>query len=107
MKTQYQISYNGLAGFDLAKVIVDGAALSIMKEMILFWTDGETWLDDENGDILRTWLKMLGRFIMNHRHIPDKNDEGWTPLDGTYGILVEKQDSVFFEMDDIEICSIN
>lgn len=96
----YKLSYDWQ---DLATVEIDEEkALCHMREMILFWTCGEDRLDDNDGDVVKTWLKQLAGFIIDRGRKPD-GDEGWVKLDGTYGIKVTKTSRWVFDEDSVLI----
>lgn len=100
---KYKLSYDWQ---DIAEVEIDETkALPIMEEMILFWAGGKNWIKDNNGDITKTWLKMLTRFLIMRRRQPD-DDEGWYNLDGTHGIKLSNFCEWELDEDQIEVESI-
>lgn len=81
---KYQLEYN----LDLlALVEVDFTkAEDLIKEMVQFWSGWMQRLQRNKDDYLKTWLHQLGMFLVNNRRVPNQDDEGWYPLDGTHGI---------------------
>lgn len=101
---KYKLTYDWQ---DIAEVEIDESekTSALMKEMILFWSGGEDRLEDNCGDVTKTWLKQLGRFILERGKEPN-NDEGWAKLDGTYGIKLTRVNSWDVDEDNIEIESL-
>jgi hypothetical protein len=108
LNAKHRISFECSGLFDLAVVTITDPvkAAEAIHEMLYFWTGAEQAIDQEGGDELKAWLKKLGAFILNERCIPDGKYDGWAPLDGTYGILVEEDEEVFFVPEDIEVAEL-
>ena len=86
MKT-HEIEYDSMP---LATVEIDESkAAEPIKEMVEFWSGGEERLRRAKGDHTKAWLMQLALFILNNGKPPEKDDEGWYPLDGTHGIKLE------------------
>ncbi len=99
----YKLSYDWQ---EIARVEIDKEKCQpLLKEMILFWMGGEEKIEDNGGNIVQTWLKQLGAFIVRRGRAPD-GDEGWTKLDGTYGIKILSCERWEVDEDSIEIESI-
>lgn len=89
------------------------AATEAMKETVEFWSDWQYRLNENGGDYVRTFLKMLGQklvlmqlgFGYNLSGIIKEmaKEEGWPPLDGTYGITLVRCDDAEISEDDIFI----
>lgn len=99
MKT-FDITYDFTT---LATVEISGLRDEVIKEMVDFWADAPSWLAENKGDYTKTWLKLLGRFILDRRRLPQKDDEGWYPLDGSFGIKVVSWEEWEHNFDDIDI----
>jgi hypothetical protein len=82
-----------------------------LAEMVEFWSGWEDVLVDNHGDYLRAFLKMLGAHVAylamewNIHGVKAQliEQEGWYPLDGSYGIELIDCGSVQFEPDYFEI----
>jgi len=85
-----------------------------MKEMILFWNGGAERLQDNDGDITKTFLQQLAREITiiqisNNYNIKGvisefNNMEGWMAMDGSSGIKIMYVDNPPFpEHEDFEV----
>lgn len=78
--------------------IPENKILSYFKDMILFWSGGQERLDENNGDILKTFLiQLCNRCILflaedelNTEGLISKFNglEGWHPMDGSFGIRI-------------------
>lgn len=85
---KYQIEYDN---WPLATVEIDESkAAEPIKQMVEFWSEWEEKLAEYNGDYTRAWLGMLARHILRNAGPPEKDEEGWYPLDGTHGIKLVK-----------------
>ena len=102
--SKYQIEYQ-YCHFVTVEITDPKTALFCMKEMVEFWSNWESRLQDNDGDIKITWLKQLGAFILRNGEIP-KDEEGWYPLDGTKGIKITYFDYFQPDQDEIEIVPI-
>ena len=99
MKTyQLEYDYTTLATVEIDEVKATGP----IKEMVEFWLGWEDAVSNNNGDYTRTWLKNLAKFIIRNQELP-LNNEGWTLLDGTYGITVKSWEVWRPDDDDISI----
>lgn len=86
-----------------------------MKEMILFWSGGKARLEDNDGDISKTFAQQLGREIFaiqceRNRNTAgviyefnNKNKEGWSAMDGSCGIKIIYVESLNIEHEDFEV----
>lgn len=101
---KYNLSYDWQ---DLAEVEIDESekTSALMKEMLLFWSSGEDRLAENNGNITKAWLKMLGAFLIRNRRRPN-DDEGWCDLDGSHGIKITYFTEWEIDEDNIEIESV-
>jgi len=72
----------------IARVSIEDSAETrdIIKQMVEFWGNWEFRLGDNGGDYTKTFLKQLVGHILNSGGAPDKDEEGWVPLDGSFGI---------------------
>lgn len=87
----------------LATVEIDPAkAAPLIKEMVEFWAFWEDRLADNDGDYTKTWLKLLGSFIIRNNR-PPKDDEGWYQLDGSLGIKLLSWERWEHDEDQIEL----
>ena len=87
--------------------------MDIMKEMIGFWMGGEGRLDDNDGDVTKTFLQQLGREIfiilsnsnwnVNGVIAEFENREGWAAMNGSFGIKIIDTDVVEFSHSDFEV----
>jgi hypothetical protein len=86
----------------------DAETLESMREMLLFWSDGEQRIEDAEGDITEAWLVMFGetaltatrgRKLETVKYMFERT-AGWAPLDGSCGIELLKADC--FETDPID-----
>jgi hypothetical protein len=94
------ISYDYI---ELARVVIDEEkAAPFIKEMVEFWANYGERLTAAKGSYTKAWLMMLGRFILRNSK-PPKDEEGWYPLDGSYGIKLEKWDTWEPDPDEIEV----
>lgn len=85
----YKIEYDNMP---LATVEIDESkAAEPIKEMVEFWMNWETNVEEHDGDYTRSWLKNLAMFILRNQR-PPKDDEGWAPMDGSYGITIKSWD---------------
>jgi hypothetical protein len=85
----------------------------LMKEMVLFWMGGKSRLKENDDDIAKTYLQQLGREILIilteqdlnvHGVISEfENREGWSKLDGSFGIKLLDVDNVDIAHDEFEI----
>jgi hypothetical protein len=66
----------------------------------------ESELRLNGGDYMKTWLKQLGKFIFINNRPPNVNDEGWTLLDGTYGIKLLNYNCYEFDDFNFEIKTV-
>lgn len=84
MTKKYTVQFEFI---DLFTVEIDPEkAAQPIKEMVRFWSCYKENLEANDGDYTATWLKQLGRFILNRRRPPQDGDEGWYPLNGSHGI---------------------
>lgn len=88
--------------------------LMAMKEMVLFWTDGDKSLEENDGDVTKTFLQQLAREITiiqisNNYNLKGvisefRNMEGWCQMDGSYGLkIIDVDDPPFFEHREFEV----
>lgn len=96
---KYKIEYNYTT---LATVEIEESATPHLKEMVEFWSDWEWKLEENDDDYTKTWLKMLGGFIL-YNNRPPKNDEGWCSLDGSFGIKLLSWERYDHDEDEISI----
>ncbi len=81
---------------------IDGSkdTIRVMEDQLLFWMGGQERIDDEDGDIVRAYLKMLCTKLLllsmdwnidgiNHAL---KESEGWALLDGSFGVKLVSVD---------------
>ncbi len=78
------------------------ATLDLIKQMVEFWTDWESLLDDNDGDYTRAFLQQLARqaFLIcvgenynTYGIVEEFNDlEGWCKMDGSQGIKITNTD---------------
>lgn len=88
--TIYKIEYDNMP---LATVEIDHSkAEKPIQEMVEFWMSWHKNLEDNYGSYARSWLKNLALFIL-HNQRPPKDDEGWVPMDGSYGITLKSWDN--------------
>ena len=89
---------------DMSKTILDATINHfqgierLLADMILFWSGGQERLDENNGDILKTFLiQLCNRCILflaedelNTEGLISKFNglEGWYPMDGSFGIRI-------------------
>lgn len=77
-KKIFEIDYNG---HTLARVeIIEEIAAPFIKEMVEFWSNWESALDDHGGDYTTLWLKNLAQFILREHRLPT-DDEGWARIE--------------------------
>ena len=85
-----------------------------IEEMVNFWTGSESRLEDNEGNYLNTFLKQLcnevigllaSKNLSTYGVIEEmKGEEGWCPLDGTWGIkLIDVSSPDFKTQDDYDI----
>lgn len=99
-----------------AKVEIDTANPATdkaIKDMVQFWSEWEIRLDANKGDYTMTFLKMLGRKLVYMQLDKDLNlkgvisemstEEGWYPLDGSFGIKLISCSSAEVSDDDLFI----
>lgn len=97
----YKIEYDN---WPLATVEIDESkAAEPIKEMVEFWSEWEEKLAEHKGNYTRTWLAMLARSILRNAGPPGKDEEGWYPLDGTYGIKLVEWEAAEHDEDLISI----
>lgn len=115
MKKVYVIDWNG--DFEV-KVEVDHAIMTdkILHEINNFWSEAESRLDDNDGDICVSVLKMLASVCMSEilqnqytvegiinqfdwdATFGQRGIEGWPKMDGSAGIkIVDVEEVCFFE----------
>lgn len=90
-------------------------ALEYMKDQLMFWSSGERRIDDEGGNVETAYLKMLGKEMLpettrlNIHGILDyfSQEEGWSPLDGSFGIRLVSVDSWEFETNEFVVQEID
>lgn len=105
MQTHSTISYDQT---ELARVVIDeDKAAPFIKEMVEFdfWATYGVRMTAAEGSYTKAWLMMLGRFILRHNK-PPKDEEGWCPLDGSYGIKLEKWDTWEPDTNEIDIKTV-
>jgi hypothetical protein len=101
MTKTYDLNYDGDW---LATIVIDlEKSKDVIKEMVEFWGGYEHRLDDNGGDYVKTWLKQLSNHILYDGKPPHKDDEGWVPLDGSFGIKVVSWQRYEFDGDLIEV----
>jgi len=100
MKYIVEFDWQKLAEVDIVKSIKSHEAI---KEMVEFWGMWEDRLEDADGNYLNLWMKQLGEFILLNRRLPDKEDEGWYVLDGTYDITLISYDLYEHSSRDFEV----
>ncbi len=95
---------------DLATVTIDSKkAEAPIKDMVEFWSGWEGNLRDSDDDYTICFLRNLAMFVLREGRKPsgvvdgEGEDEGWVPLDGTYGITVNKVLPHEFDRDLVEI----
>lgn len=84
-----------------------------IKEMVDFWADSEDELDGNGGDYTKTFLQYLGRAAMldgiseNHNLLGVlsyfEENEGWYPMDGSYGIKITYVEELEFSNDQFQV----
>jgi hypothetical protein len=89
------------------------STLRMMEEMVLFWMGGKSRLKANNDNITKTYLQQLGREIfiiltgqdLNVYGVISEfdNKEGWSKLDGSFGIKLLDVDDVDVAHDEFEI----
>lgn len=87
--------------------------LHAMEDMVKFWHGGESRLNDNDGDVIKTFLQQLGREIyiivssqdLNYVGVMDqlKKMEGWYAVDHQYGITITDVDVLVFDHKDFEV----
>jgi len=88
----------------LATILIDKSkSEDSIKEMVQFWGNWEQRLLNNNGNYIKTWINQLISHIIYSGKPPDKDDEGWVPLDGLYGITLVNWSRYEFDEDLVEI----
>ena len=64
-----------------------------INEMVDFWSNREDRLRHAKGDYTKAWLTQLALYIIRNGQPPEKDEEGWYPLDGTHGITLRSWDA--------------
>ena len=86
MKT-YKVLYEL---FEVAEVHIDHKHPKLeqaLADLVTFWIQVKS-LPEIHESNLNVFLRMLGAYILDKRDLPPKCD-GWPPLDGSCGILIE------------------
>ncbi|NOR70003.1 MAG: DUF2528 family protein [Methylomarinum sp.] len=105
-KKRVKISFDW---WDAVVEIDDTAATkTAMKEQLLFWSGGQSRIDDADGDIEKAYLTMLGQHIIdesiewNADGIKSQYDdrEGWADLRGGCGVELISCDTWIFSDDE-------
>jgi len=88
-------------------------ALDVMREQIVFFISGKYHLRRNNGDVVKTFLQMLGAEIalvvtterVNLLGVIDyfKDREGWFDIDGSYGVKLLYTEDIEFDHEAIEV----
>lgn len=83
--------------------------LQWMKDQVLFWIGGQDAIDEQDGDVEKAYLKMLGVKLLElsseynlygvEKEFEDM--EGWAQLDSTFGVIIRGIDS--WKVDESEI----
>jgi hypothetical protein len=91
--------------------------LKIIEQVIRFWTGAQKRIEQNEGNISKTFLQQLGReiFLLKLRdnfttkNLIDKflELEGWIPMDGSYGIKITDVDEIEIYHTDFEIERVN
>lgn len=84
-----------------------------IKEMVEFWTDWESDVEENEGDYTKTFLQSLAiecyRIIVSNNYntfgvISEFDDkEGWCKMDGSFGIKIIDCDDVNFSNSSFEV----
>lgn len=85
----------------------------LMKEQLLFWTNGQRKIDAAGGDVELVYLEMLGKYLITvsmGRTLEGvlyvvEESEGWCSLRGKYGIKLISVDSWEFETESFIIAA--
>lgn len=89
----------------------DSDTIDTMREMLLFWSGGQSMIDDCEGDVQEAWLLLFAQvaivlsldFSVNGVRSQFENREGWAPLDGTCGIELIACTELEFDSDDFRV----
>lgn len=89
---------------------VDYPVMTEIKDTVDFWSNSEKRLNENEGSYLNTFLKQLAESVLRilatnnltlYGVIEEmKGEEGWMPLDGTYGIKLTSIDEPSFSEQD-------
>jgi hypothetical protein len=87
------------------------ATIEAMKEQLLFWTGGQTLIDDYDGDVTHAYIRQTAPIIIDLSRNKNtygiihelKNMEGFLPIDGSIGIKLVESESWEFAYDDFEV----
>lgn len=94
-----------------AVVEIADNAEPFMREQLLFWSDGQSLIDDADGDVETAFLKFLGESLLYESMDNSlygilkewEKREGWYPLDGSYGVKLTHIDEWEFNRNDFQI----
>lgn len=96
MSEIYTASYDHNTIFDL-EITDREKADPVIKEMIHFWSGDEARLEDADGDYTKAFINQVMEFVFLNQRLPGKDDEGYVPLDGSFGIKVTRRGSIEFD----------
>jgi hypothetical protein len=103
MKYDLLYDYHTLATVEIEDV---PAANQAIAEMVEFRSEWRKRLALDGGDYIQCWLRQLAMHILDHGKLPD-GEEGWCPLDGSYGIRIEGRVCPFeFDEEQVEIIEV-
>lgn len=73
----------------IARIRIDDTDKShdAIREMVEFWSDWEDRLKAAGGNYTQCWLNQLALQLLYYGPRTE-NEEGWIPLDGSFGITL-------------------
>lgn len=105
-KITYDITWDMTVG-----IKQDKETLNNMREMLLYWMNGQGRIDDAKGDVQTAFLKMLAEHAIiesleyNTHGVTEElgESEGWCPLDGSHGVRIIRVDSFRFDVSEFSV----
>ena len=88
---------------EVLDVKIEDRAGQVIKDMVEFWMGHEDALRENEGDLVKTFVKQLAVFIIRNGRCPREGDEGWAIPMEQYGITILTWDDCAPTQDDIDI----